>query len=270
MASVSKQSFGINLIVMRAFGLYSPQEATRLYKVMSYLMYIFLMLPVPVFGTLYLLVNDNFDMMRLNDNAFLIAEITCQFTKLFPFINNADRIRNCIHYFEASIFAVFKERQLKILEECINICVRNSRIYLCSVVSINIIWAAKPFLEEEYRLPVDLWLPYNSNSGALVYYPTFTLLVIGNSLKCDLRRVVILQSSAVAYVSIACAAIDPLIAGLAFQASSQFQILKDNLENLNESDDIKNTDDNINVAEKSDTIKNRIRYCIRHHNEILR
>lgn len=73
-----------------------------------------------------------------------------------------------------------------------------------------------------------------------------------------------------AYVSIACAAIDPLIAGLAFQASSQFQILKDNLENLNESDDIKNTDDNINVAEKSDTIKNRIRYCIRHHNEILR
>ena len=177
---VSEQSFAINLHIMRAFGLYTSKESTPTWKVISYLMYTIFMLPVPLFGTLYFIFDTtNFDMMRLNDNAFLIAEISCQFTKLFPFIRDADRVRKCIHYFENSVFRVLKPREVTILQECIDTCVRNSKVYVFAVFSINIIWASKPFFEKDYRLPVDLWLPFDPTTGPVIYYPVFVALVIG-------------------------------------------------------------------------------------------
>ena len=65
---------------------------------------------------------------------------------------------------------------------------------------------------------------------------------------------------AVGYVSIACAAIDPLIAGLAFQASSQLKILKDNVEHLGENFE----------TFKDNGLAGRIRNCVIHHQEILK
>ncbi|RZC39725.1 7tm 6 domain containing protein, partial [Asbolus verrucosus] len=251
MTDAIKRSFNVNLSVMQAFGLYSAaEESTCLYKVMGYSMYCLFMFPIPIFGTLYLVLDENFDMMQLNDNAFLIAEIVCQFTKLFPFIHNANRIKTCIHYFEAPFFLLSRQKQLDILNKYSRICQRNSKLFLSAVITINIIWASKPLFGKEYKLPVDLWLPFELVAEPRAYYSIYLFLVI-----------------AVAYASIACAAIDPLIAGLACQAAGQLEILKDNLQHLSEYVDeeiLEHTAD-----KKSKQMVSKIRHCIQHHNAIL-
>jgi hypothetical protein len=76
------------------------------------------------------------------------------------------------------------------------------------------------------------------------------------------------------YTSFCTGVIDPLIAGLAYHATSQVIILKDNLQHLGKSADEQINRGNTNIPEQSLTqselIYNKIRQCIRHHNLILK
>lgn len=69
--------------------------------------------------------------------------------------------------------------------------------------------------------------------------------------------------------------IDPLIAGLAYHATSQIKILKDNLQHLSEYADEEITKSGIkNQSEqeqlKSNIIYNKIQQSVNHHDAILR
>lgn len=76
------------------------------------------------------------------------------------------------------------------------------------------------------------------------------------------------------YTSFCTGVIDPLIAGLAYHATNQVIILKDNLQHLGKSADEQINRGNTNIPEQSLTqselIYNKIRQCIRHHNLILK
>jgi hypothetical protein len=74
--------------------------------------------------------------------------------------------------------------------------------------------------------------------------------------------------------AIAAGVVDPLIAGLAYHATSQIQILKDNLQHLSEyaeeeisKSEIKNDFEHQRL--RAEIIYNSIRECINHHDSIL-
>ncbi|RZB38835.1 7tm 6 domain containing protein, partial [Asbolus verrucosus] len=216
MKGIIKQSFSINLRVMGAFGLYPFKTSRFLYKVRAYFLYSVFTLPIPILGTLYFILSEEIN-AALDENAFLIAEMACQITKLFPFISNSDKIRKCIHYFELSFFMTYTDKQKKIIDRCSRICRRNTTVFLVSIIGGNIFWATRPFFSKEQKLPVDVWLPCNLMAGTKIFYSVYLFLVMGT-----------------AYSSMACAAVDPLIGGLACLAAGQLEVLKDNLQHLNE------------------------------------
>jgi hypothetical protein len=179
MASAIEQSFYINLIVRRAFGLYPPDKHKYFYKLHAFLMYFAFIIPVPLFGCLYLLLDDNVDLTKVAENAFLLAEMGCYIAKFLPFIVNGDQIKECIHYFDSPFFTVFGDAQKKILNDCKKTCKRITTIFLVSVTGALSSWAVKPLFWKDYRLPIDVWFPLDPTSRLTIYSLIYTYLVIG-------------------------------------------------------------------------------------------
>ncbi|XP_068909818.1 odorant receptor Or1-like [Tenebrio molitor] len=251
-----EQSFRINLRVMRIFHLYPPEESTRWFQIRAYVMHLLFVMPVPTLGILYLLLEDNLDIERVNYNAAFLAQTTCFITKILPFIRNGQRIKQCIMFFESPFFALKNDQHKIIMNNCIKICQRNTLIFFIFVIGSVGTWSTKPLFWQGRNLPVDVWLPF-STVKATNYYFIYIFLVTG-----------------VFYTSFCTGVIDPLIAGLAYHATSQVIILKDNLQHLGKSADEQINRGNTNIPEQSLTqselIYNKIRQCIRHHNLILK
>ncbi|KAJ3666967.1 hypothetical protein Zmor_002383 [Zophobas morio] len=106
---------------------------------------------------------------------------------------------------------------------------------------------------EKTQLLVNVWLPDFVMKSRVLYYHVYVILILG-----------------LVYASFACGTIDPLIGGLAHQATAQLQVLKDNLENLgrHSKQDFLNLE-NIDENTKSKNIDLAIKNCIRHHQTII-
>ncbi|XP_063912174.1 odorant receptor Or1-like [Zophobas morio] len=180
----------------------------------------------------------------------------CYITKFYPFIARGAQIKKCIRFFEAPFFRISSPKQKLIIEDCNRTCRKINMIFLIFVSGSVTSWAAKPFFWKDYRLPVDVWLPFDALSGPRVYYPVYVFLVIG-----------------VSYAAYSSGAIDPLIAGLACHATGQIRVLKDNLQYLNEYAGEELTRRNYRHDEgnilKSRIIYNKIKECVDHHDAIL-
>ncbi|XP_068909659.1 odorant receptor Or1-like [Tenebrio molitor] len=109
-----------------------------------------------------------------------VAEMGCYIAKFLPFIVNGDQIKECIHYFDSPFFTVFGDAQKKILNDCKKICKRITTIFLVSVTVGLASWAVKPLFWKNYRLPIDVWFPFDPTSRLTIYSLIYTYLVIGN------------------------------------------------------------------------------------------
>jgi hypothetical protein len=173
-----EQSFRINLRVMRIFHLYPPEESTRWFQIRAYVMHLLFVMPVPTLGVLYLLLEDNLDMERVNYNAAFLAQTTCFITKILPFIRNGQRIKQCIMFFESPFFALKNDQHKIIMNNCIKICQRNTLIFFIFVIGSVGTWSTKPLFWQGRNLPVDVWLPF-STAKATNYYFIYIFLVTG-------------------------------------------------------------------------------------------
>nr|XP_015839868.1 PREDICTED: odorant receptor 46a, isoform A-like [Tribolium castaneum] len=245
--------FGVNLTVMGLFGMYHRSGNPTIFeKVIAYCMFFFFTIPIPILGSLYFFFQENVDLEELHNNGFLIAEMVCNLAKYLSFIKNGHRIRKCIHYLELPIFATRRENQERIINASGWICKRNSRVFFVSVLAANVFWAGRPFMENKQKFPIEIWLPFDAKANAMAFYLIYLFLVI-----------------AVAYASIACAVIDPLIAGLASLASGQVEVLKDNLENLSKYTREQMLEKGIICNKFDEVFYANVRKCVDHHNAIL-
>ncbi|XP_068909817.1 uncharacterized protein [Tenebrio molitor] len=179
-SSITEQSFRINLRVMRAFQLYPPENHTPLYKIKAYFVHFVFVMYIPILGILYLLLEEHLNMERVNYNAAFLAQVTAFSAKFLPIINNAHRIKKCITFFESSSFNVTKAKHGNILNNCIQICRRNTRIFLVCVAVGVTNWATKPLFWEGRNFPTDVWLPFNATSHITVYCCFYIYLATGN------------------------------------------------------------------------------------------
>jgi hypothetical protein len=179
-SSITEQSFRINLRVMRAFQLYPPENHTPLYKIKAYFVHFVFVMYIPILGILYLLLEEHLDMERVNYNAAFLAQVTAFSAKFLPIINNAYRIKKCITFFESSSFNITKAKHGNILDNCIQICRRNTRIFLVCVAVGVTNWATKPLFWEGRNFPTDVWLPFDATSEITVYCCVYIYLATGN------------------------------------------------------------------------------------------
>ena len=279
MTELVRQLFSLNLTVMRLLGLYPTKKYKIIYKVYAYIVYIFFIVPVPVLPSLYLLLGENVDLALIAQNAFSIGETTCFVFKLLQFIRNADKIRKCIYLVESPIFTNYAKTQDQIMDDCVHVCTRNAKFFHFFCILTAGSWAVVPLFGNEYKLPLDVWLPYDTTGGGLPYTLTYIFMVTGICLtqwfffsNCHDTK----YSEGVFIDSLLNGAIDPLIGGLLYYAATQIKILKDNLENMSEYaeeqfNEVKSGDIEEGVIElKSKIVYQRLKFCAKLHKTIIK
>ncbi|XP_063905905.1 uncharacterized protein LOC135124601 [Zophobas morio] len=149
-------------------------------------------------------------------------------------------------------FAARDSKEKKVTDECILICRRNSTAYFYGVVTAELLWNLPVVITTEKKLAIYPWLPYDPMSTNLVYGATLLYTM-----------------SVTLYTGFAATMMDPLIGGLAYNATPRIKILKYNLRYLG-----KHIQKVTNKLNEYSTITYKMAYkdlkqCVRHHNQIL-
>jgi hypothetical protein len=181
MEEVVRQSFTLNLTIMKIIGLYPPRRYSRIYKVYAYTLYVTAMMPPTIFGILHFMFSE--DLTAINYSDFVMVGMIFYAPKLFPFVLNGDNIKKCIHYFDASHYTVLKHEHQKIIEECVHNCQRNSRVFFLGCIVGLIGFIGQVFFREDvHKLPLNVWMPQSIQKQSILYYCIYFLLVMG---KCN-------------------------------------------------------------------------------------
>jgi hypothetical protein len=170
-----KKSFALNIIVLKIAGVYRSTKYTHLFKLFSYMLYAFAMLPTIVFGFIQLFCNINF---LHNDLAGVV--IFFQSPKIWLIVKNGHKIKRCIHYFDNELVTSVNDGHDEIIDKCDKICRRNSLVYFISCNICALSWFIQLFLREDIsELPLDVWNPFEVNDRSMFYYSLYVSLVLG-------------------------------------------------------------------------------------------
>lgn len=179
MPTLVDQCFGMNLKIIRYLGYYPPQKNTFLYKLYSYAVYFFIVIPIPTLMITFLLTQEQLDLEMISNSAFPICELGSFIFRLPRFIIDCDQIHKSISLVELPVFLTFSKDQELIIKKCIFSYHRYIRVYLGFCILAWLCWAIVPFFAEKYILPVSIWVPVDISHGGLAYICFYVYLVIG-------------------------------------------------------------------------------------------
>ncbi|XP_064212367.1 odorant receptor 33a isoform X1 [Tribolium castaneum] len=224
---------------MKLMGIYPLENHSRLYKVFGYALYIFSIIPGSVLGFLQLFFKGDITGVGYKDLSSVVVIFLSP--KLCSMVFAADNVKKCIDYLDEGYFTIKNQNQEQIVTECVQICRRNSVIFLGGCTVSFITWSGTLLYRDDIKqLPLIAWLPFNSQDYSLLHYVLYCSHGFG-----------------VAYVAFAAGTVDPLIPGLICHASGQVQILKDNLQHLDD------------YIDRSDLVYEKIKECIDHYGAII-
>ncbi|XP_064212275.1 LOW QUALITY PROTEIN: odorant receptor Or1 [Tribolium castaneum] len=270
MPSIIDISFKFNLKVLRISGLYLPEKFKSLYQIYSYLAYFLLVIPVPILECTNLLVQEKITFRQIADSAFLIAELGCFIPKNWPFVRHADRLKRCIHYFSAPIFKTKRKEHEEILQDCIKVCHRSTAFYFASVTVGFFSWAIRPISWKNHIFPTDIWLPFDPHTASKVQVAgVYFYLVLGKGFSSKVLK--FWFNFSCGYDAFTSTVIDTLVPCLAYQATTQIKILKNNLQFLGEyvDEELATQMHSLSPSEKTQLTYQKIRQCVIHHKHIL-
>lgn len=119
--------------------------------------YLFFTVVIPIFGIIHLLIEED-DVHIINYGVMFLTQAVAFSVKILPFIINNNEIRDCVNHFDDVIFSVSEEDR-HILNNCISVCHRNTKLFFIVISGGLVTWIAKPLLFEKYKTPLDIWLP---------------------------------------------------------------------------------------------------------------
>jgi hypothetical protein len=136
---------------------------------------------VPFLTILNFIVEEHLDILQLNNTATFLSETICWIIKLLPFLVNGQRIKKCINYFGDSYFTTLlcgDTDRKNIINNCIQVCRRNSLIFLTGVIGGLASFIIKPLFLNSQRLPLNMWLPFRTSEN-WIYIAVYLFLAIG-------------------------------------------------------------------------------------------
>ena len=178
MADIITRSFHMNIAELRFVGLYDHRQHGILYRIRAYILYSLSFL-VTTLLVVKLVVgeNDNYDQWT-RSLILLDSSVSC-YLKFIAFMVNASRIKKCLHFFGEKQFAPKNKQEERIVEDCIQVCQRNFRIYFSLIVVLEFSWNLMPFFEEKQMFPLDIWLPCDLSSKPVLFYAIYWYCAAG-------------------------------------------------------------------------------------------
>jgi hypothetical protein len=176
MENIITSSFSLNLSVMKVIGLYPLKRHPYLYKLLAFVIYTFAMIPATVLGFLQLFFKEDMKKVRHDDLApFVVIFLS---PKLLSIVTSGHRIEKCLQFLDVEFFTVVDSQHIKIINNCVKICRRNSVIFFSGCVVSVFGWTVKMFFREDiHQLPLDVWYPFEIRNT--LYYVLYVSLVLG-------------------------------------------------------------------------------------------
>lgn len=169
----------------------------------------------------------------------LIPEITAT-CKVLYMVRNGKVLKKLLNVLKRIIFLPRNERQILSINKSLNLWKFVYGYFFLMCLLTNIVWGILPFLNKsgEKQLPFMAWYPWDYTVSPY-YELTFVHQILGGTL---------LTVNALSF--------DGIVAALNIFNGNQFDILSDNLRNLQ--------------IDGLDTVKEKLRNCIEHHIQILK
>ena len=147
-------------------------------KIWSLVLY-FLGVTLIVLTSSKLFVKQSEEFTQTNHMIIFVADATALCIKMLPFLFNQGGIKKCIDYFDDQYFVPKNDEEATITEECVRVCKRNFRAFAFVAILADVWWNIAPIFDNEYNLPLDIWLPYDPKSGPVTFYVTYIFTVTG-------------------------------------------------------------------------------------------
>ncbi|KAK9884864.1 hypothetical protein WA026_009086 [Henosepilachna vigintioctopunctata] len=253
MGYIVDESFGLQLLIMKSFGMFPSNSVSKMY---GYVMYILTIWIFPFLVVAHATYDNQANIISISENWFFLPEMWVLIVKIIPFLNKKDEINDLMVRIQSGTFVPRLEKHQKIVKNCAREC-RNLFIYFCCCAFIAILfWAAKPFYDKAKTLPIEVFLPYEMSMDHPSYYPIFIYLVLSTT-----------------YGAFSNNSIDCLIAGLLHHLSGQIKILKHKLEHVGaradqmvlHMEDLREKEEVRNII-----ISKLLKECIDHYDDIIR
>ena len=178
MTNVPAYNFNINIFILRCFGLYHDEKPSRLTKIWSYSLFFSCVL-VSLLAFVQVLTEKNKDFTQLTQVLLFAAHGLTGCLKLSSFLIMGPRIKKCMQFFQKRPFVAIDDEEKRILEDCFKVCRRNVHAFGSFMVLVEVGWNFPPLFSEEYRLPMNVWLPYEHASSRLRFYTTYCYIAAG-------------------------------------------------------------------------------------------
>ncbi|XP_063925984.1 uncharacterized protein LOC135139614 [Zophobas morio] len=237
-----KSTIRINISTLWMTGLW-PKHNDK-YELNLYLLYaIFIIFFFEVFDVLTQAINVFFifsDFDALMKTAYVLVTELLSVLKIYYFTQNVRIVKQLLATLDRKAFQPRTVKQKVFIEKDLKLWTQMYSMLWMSCMGALLFWAIFPILDGSYRkrqLPFLAWFPFDFG-GTPLYQITYIYQILSTCL-----------------LAIGGFNVDTLIVALKLFAGSQFDILCDNLKNLN-------------LCEGNP--KEKLKSCFQHHREILR
>lgn len=235
-----QKSLNINIFLLKLVGAW-PRNYCNNFLNIAYLTFIvcFFLIPVSCFPLLHIYLNENTDLIKISQTAFMSCELTLIAPKLIHLLFHHQKLRPMVSYWDTHIFYT-TDAPLKTNKITLEVAKKVRKLttwftLLCAFGAIT--WATKPFQNLSSRtLPADIWLPFDPFKNDVLYSLTFLHSSIGKSLSSKLYFCITIFFLACLLCALSNATIDTTLCNLLLHAAAQIQILKEALRNLGQNE----------------------------------
>ncbi|RZB39230.1 7tm 6 domain containing protein, partial [Asbolus verrucosus] len=241
-----KKTINPNIIMLKIVGLWPAGDES--YGLNIYTLYaivtIFFFQACHVFfqtANLYFIIDD---LKAVTGTFYIVLMDISILLKTYYFTKNMANIKQLMITVDSDLFQPRTPEQRALVQPNLRAWKTLAGAFWFLAVGCGFFWNFFPILDKtykDYRLPFFGWYPYSTKTS-----PQYEITYLH-------------QVLAINFTSMANVNINTLIAALNMYVGSQFDLLCDNLRNLHELSE-----------DSSETVSERLKKCIYHHNEILK
>lgn len=179
-----QESLNLNISLLKLVGAW-PRSFLNQLENSVYLAFIvcFFLIPVSCFPLLYIYLNENTDLTKISQTAFMSCELTLIAPKLVYLLIHHAKLRDAVCYWDIrNFYARPPPRTNEIIGEMTIHARKLAKWFAILCASGAITWATKPFQNlSDKTLPADLWLPFDPFADDVRYVLTFLHSSVGNN-----------------------------------------------------------------------------------------
>lgn len=146
------------------------------------------LIPVSCFPLLHIYLNENTDLVKISQTAFVSGELALIAPKLIHLLIIHQKVKSVVGYWDVqNFYTVAPSKSSSVIADALKEASQLTIWFTALAVATATTWAIKPLQDlDNKRLPADMWLPFDPFQNNIIYAITFLHFGIGKqNLVCN-------------------------------------------------------------------------------------